>query len=244
MDNFDSEIIDISTIGESDSININNEFEKINLNSESLSPSNEMKPSVNFGGGIELLMNDKKKKESNTDKDVEISDLNNLEQELNDLSSEQHVTFEKVEQSPSIGIETAKQNNEDKRSWDGFPSINNLPNNPDIEIPDKPKLSQEELIREKFKYLRRLEELEKKGVTLTKKYTMESSLSEMQGEYELILSEKEKSNSCKFQGRMLMAAVTGIEFKYRFDPFDTKLDGWAEQVNENIDDYDECCRIT
>ena len=25
----------------------------------------------------------------------------------------------------------------------------------------------------------------------------------------------------------------------RFDPFDVKLDGWAEQVNEILDDYDE-----
>ena len=25
----------------------------------------------------------------------------------------------------------------------------------------------------------------------------------------------------------------------KFDPFDLKLDGWSEQVNENIDDYDE-----
>ena len=37
-----------------------------------------------------------------------------------------------------------------------------------------------------------------------------------------------------------MAAITGIEFlNNKFDPFDVKLDGWAEQVNENIDDYDE-----
>jgi len=63
---------------------------------------------------------------------------------------------------------------------------------------------------------------------------------EMQGEYEMIVDEKEKSASCKFQGRMLMAAVTGLEFlNNRFDPFDVKLDGWAEQLNENIDDYDE-----
>jgi hypothetical protein len=62
----------------------------------------------------------------------------------------------------------------------------------------------------------------------------------MKGEYEMIISEKESSNSCKFQGRMLMAAITGIEFlNNRFDPFDVKLDGWGEQVNENIDDYDE-----
>ena len=101
-------------------------------------------------------------------------------------------------------------------------------------------MSKEELLREKFSILKKLEELEKKGVELTKKYNMESSLAEMQGEYETIISEKEKSNSVKFQGRMLMAAITGLEFlNNKFDPFDLKLDGWAEQVNEGIDDYDD-----
>ena len=50
--------------------------------------------------------------------------------------------------------------------------------------------------------------------------------------------EKEKSNAVKFQGKMLMACITGIEFlNNKFDPFDIKLDGWGEQINENIDDY-------
>jgi hypothetical protein len=75
---------------------------------------------------------------------------------------------------------------------------------------------------------------------LTKKYSMDSNLQEMKGEYEMIIAEKEKSNSVKFQGKMLMAAITGIEFlNNRFDPFDVKIDGWGEQVNENIEDYDE-----
>ena len=56
----------------------------------------------------------------------------------------------------------------------------------------------------------------------------------------MIISEKEKSNSIKFQGKMLMACITGLEFlNNKFDPFDFKLDGWAEQVDENIDEYDE-----
>jgi hypothetical protein len=101
-------------------------------------------------------------------------------------------------------------------------------------------MTPEELLKEKFIILRKLEALEKKGVKLTKKYGMESSLSEMQGEYEMIIADKERSNSCKFQGRMLMAAVTGLEFlNNKFDPFDIKLDGWAEQINENIEDYDD-----
>jgi hypothetical protein len=69
---------------------------------------------------------------------------------------------------------------------------------------------------------------------------MESPLAEMKGEYETHVSEKEKKNSMKFQGKMLMAAITGLEFlNNRFDPFDFKLEGWGEQVNENIDDYDD-----
>jgi hypothetical protein len=37
-----------------------------------------------------------------------------------------------------------------------------------------------------------------------------------------------------------MTAITGIEFlNNKFDPFDLKLDGWSEQINENVDDYDE-----
>ena len=96
------------------------------------------------------------------------------------------------------------------------------------------------MLREKFKFLRKLEALEKKGVELSKKYSMESSLQEMMGEYETIMEEKTKLNSVKFQGNMLMAVINGMEFlNGRFDPFDIKLDGWSEQVNENINDYDD-----
>jgi hypothetical protein len=101
-------------------------------------------------------------------------------------------------------------------------------------------MTKEELLREKFKILQKLEELEGKGIRLTKKYTMESSLFEMKGEYETHVEEREKKNSIKFQQKLLMTAITGIEFlNNKFDPFDLKLDGWSEQINENVDDYDE-----
>ena len=107
-------------------------------------------------------------------------------------------------------------------------------------MPSQPQLSKEEMLREKFKFLRKLEALEKKGVELSKKYTMESPLQEMMGEYETIMEEKTKQNSVKFQGNMLMAVINGMEFlNSRFDPFDIKLDGWSEQINENITDYDD-----
>ena len=69
---------------------------------------------------------------------------------------------------------------------------------------------------------------------------MDSPLAEMKGEYEMIKSEKEKGNSIKFQGKMMMAFVSAVEYlNGKFDPFDIKLDGWSESINENIDEYDE-----
>jgi hypothetical protein len=226
-------------------------------------------------------MNDKRKSDPNKKGgDIDIGDLNDLENELNDLSDiispkapSKSGMFNQMLSSSSGGIKlnveepkssfgvgdtkpihlnksdpipmakvTATQSKqEDKnKTWDGFGKFTNIPMDPDKAVPAQPKLSPEELLREKFKVLRNLEALEKKGIKLTKKYNMDSSLQEMQGEYEMIVDEREKSASCKFQGRMLMAAITGIEFlNNRFDPFDFKLDGWGEQLNENIDDYDE-----
>jgi hypothetical protein len=139
----------------------------------------------------------------------------------------------------NLGSSTASVG-DDKSTWDGFGKFNNVPLNPDAPVVDAPQMTKEELLREKFKYLRKLEDLEQKGITLTKKYSMESSLAEMKGEYETHLEERERRNSVKFQGKMLMSVITGIEYlNSKFDPFDLKLDGWSEQVNENIDDYDE-----
>ena len=217
-------------------------------------------PSMSFGGGIELLMNDKKKATSGTmSGDIGIGELSELENELNNLADDvKEKTFEKtlekskpdivsnitdslnvkfddvkVNKESNLGKKTADAYN-DSKTWDGFGKYSSVP------VQNEPQFSKDELIREKFKYLRRLEDLESKGATLTKKYNMDSPLSEMQGEYEMIIAEKEKSNSVKFQGRMLMAAITGLEFlNNKFDPFDLKMDGWSEQVNENISDYDE-----
>ena len=69
---------------------------------------------------------------------------------------------------------------------------------------------------------------------------MESDFSEMQREYDRIKRKLEVDRSVKFQRKMMIAAVTGIEFlNGKFDPFDVKLDGWSESVHENVIDYDD-----
>lgn len=214
----------------------------------------------NFGGGLELLMNDKiKENNRKPTSDIDLDDLNNLENELNDLVddipsssfrpksdmfggpsvsfSEPSIKFGKEDNG--LGQSTSQTENE-KKTWDGYGKFNNIPLNPDKAFSIEPKLTKEEMLKEKFKYLRKLEALEKKGIELSKKYTMESSLQEMMGEYETIMDEKTRQNSVKFQGNMLMAVINGMEFlNSKFDPFDIKLDGWSEQIQENVSDYDE-----
>jgi len=236
------------------------EITELNFDNGDFGNNDSFGKSSNFGGGLELLMNDRIKENSKPSSDIEFDDLNNLENELNnlvddipsnsykpksDFFSKPSVSFE--EQSvkfgggsdSSLGQSTAQTEN-DNKTWDGFSKFNNIPMNPDKSVPMEPKMSKDELLREKFKFLRRLEGLEKKGVELSKKYNMESSLQEMMGEYETIMEEKSKQNSVKFQGNMLMAVINGIEFlNGKFDPFDVKLDGWSEQIQENITDYDD-----
>jgi hypothetical protein len=246
------EIIDINSFGD-------DTIEEVNVGNTR---------STNFGAGIELLMNDKKKTQGGNaglTSDIDVNDLDNLENELNDLSTpkksissarsdmfsgsfklnEGHDDDDNDEgpvlEPLNLGKSTKDQSDEDAKTWDGYGKFNNVPINPDIsKARAEPAMTKEELLKEKFTYLQKLEGLEKKGVNLTKKYDMESNLLEMKGEYETIMADKERTNSMKFQGKMMMACITGLEFlNNKFDPFDVKLDGWSEQINENIEDYDD-----
>jgi hypothetical protein len=239
------------------------EITELEFDDNNFGSNNGFSKSSNFGGGLELLMNDRIKESNRPTSDINFDDLNNLENELNDLVednhnhnesfkpksdffSKQNVSFD---DTPTIKIGERNDNNlghstsqteNDNKTWDGYGKFNNIPMNPDKAIPMETRMSKEELLREKFRFLRKLEALEKKGVELSKKYTMDSPLQEMQGEYETIMEEKSKLNSVKFQANMLMAIINGIEFlNGKFDPFDVKLDGWSEQVQENVNDYDD-----
>ena len=204
-----------------------------------------------FGGGIELLMNDKVK---NAQSDSKMSSSSSIQKELNDLNELNEISDinldsisiqDNVKETDSfknkpvfeIAKGTAKLDNLTE-SWDGFKDINSV-NIENVNIQSS-KLSEKDLLREKFEILRKLEAIEAKGATLSKKYNMDCDLEEMKGEYQFLINEKEKNNSVKFQGKVLTTMITGLEFlNNKFDPFDIKLDGWSEQLSENVDDFDE-----
>jgi hypothetical protein len=224
-------------------------------------PMKERK-SVNFGPGADLLMNTGRvSKPSSPKSDIQLSELKSLDldepkKEGISLgsSSEPSIKLNISESMPTVINDEPKPLNlggsslgssiandiKKEETWDGFKKFNDIPIQPDVIVPDKPKISPEQELREKFTFIRKLEALEKKGIQVSKKYTMDDKLNEMKGEYEMIKAEQQKKNSIKFQGKMMMAAVSAIEFlNGKFDPFDIKLDGWGEAVSENLDEYDD-----
>lgn len=121
-------------------------------------------------------------------------------------------------------------------------NINN--NNMEVSLPyippEAPQKSVNEIKREKQDLLFKLDRLNERGLPVTKKFTMQHSLEEMQEEYNRLKSQREMNLSIKFQRKMLMCCVTGIEFlNNRYDPFDIKLDKWSEDVSKNVNDYDD-----
>ena len=92
--------------------------------------------------------------------------------------------------------------------------------------------------QEKQKILLKLVDLERRGVELTKKYSMSSKLEDLKFELKLHVSNAEKDAGVKLQQKILLAAVYGLEIaNSKYDPIGAKLDGWSESVMDNIDDY-------
>jgi hypothetical protein len=92
---------------------------------------------------------------------------------------------------------------------------------------------------EKADLLNKLARLQKKGFNVSGRLNNYSNIEEIRTEYKRVTYQIEVDQSIRFQRRMLMAFVTGLEFlNKRYDPFDVQLDGWSDDTMRNMDDYD------
>jgi hypothetical protein len=154
--------------------------------------------------------------------DIGISSLEPLESISFDLPMNQGNSF------PEIGIH--------RDSSDSSPLFSNdqSVSGPSINLAASTRMNPEEDL------INKLNRLESKGYTLTKRFTMDNTLEEIQIEYDRLVDAKNLEASLRFQRQCLMGAVTGAEFlNGKFNPFDWELDGWSESVHENIEDFDE-----
>lgn len=227
-----------------------------NDDSSSFGPS-----SSSLGAGIELLMNDKKKISSGS-MNIDLGELDKLENELNDLSSSSNKSADtksiggfssffgfgkekEVKASSSHANEASDSNlgqatsdsMGNTKTWDGFSKINEIPQSGS----SSSKMNDREKRRKKRIMIKKIEEWFEKGLIKNNPhFNMDSNYEEVEDEYDTALEDKRKKDSIKLQGWWFMTAVNSIEYaNSAFNPFDINLDGWGEQVSEDIDSYEE-----
>jgi len=106
--------------------------------------------------------------------------------------------------------------------------------NPSLEY-----LSPEQESAKKSEGLTMLERMDRKGIGGSK-MTAANTLDEINAEVAKRKDSKGLEASIRFQRSMLTTVTSGMEFlNSRYDPLGVHLDGWSEQVNENVEDYDE-----
>lgn len=254
-------------------------LEPISLNfsgDDNMNSSSSSSQKVNFGSGIELLMNDKVRSSSGGDKSFHLSDLDTLEEELNRLSDDKNTNNNNTDTTKTIsGIASnffnlggfmSGDKNEDPSSkkvegfddgststsnignatrgsigvtktWDGYSKMNEVPQSSG----NVPNVSDREKRRKKRLMIKKLEEWYEKGfLKHNSHFTIDSSYEEIEDEYESALEDKRKKDSMKLQGWWFMTFINSMEYANAvFNPFDLNLDGWGEQVSEDIDSYEE-----
>ena len=193
-------------------------MEKLDINlDEDFKNINTNISSNNDSIGIDLLIGGNSSPKSNMSDDVK-----SVKTDISDSHS-----FFKDEQADDKRVPSPMND----------PIMNNI-------VPDEYKpvhvLSQTEIKNEKIDLLYKFSKLQNQGTRTSTNYNMNSNLDEMRNEYIKLKKQRDTSNSVKFQRKILMAAVSGAEFlNSKFDPFDVKLDGWSESVNESVEDFDE-----
>jgi len=102
-------------------------------------------------------------------------------------------------------------------------------------------MSDRERRRKKRAMIKKLEDWYDKGqIKHNSNFTLDSPYEDVEDEYETAVEDKRKKDGVKLQQWWFMTFVNSLEYaNAAFNPFDLNLDGWGEQVSEDIESYDE-----
>ena len=139
-----------------------------------------------------------------------------------------------------------KENHEDSDVFEKSEENHNTYNKPKTHLPKRRFMRLgEELLPpdieyiEKIKLLAKIEEVEGQ-VKFSRKFTIDDDYYEIRFEFDLKKSIKDRRNGIALGKGFMMNAVSAIEFlNDQYDPFDFKLKGWSENINCNLESYND-----
>jgi hypothetical protein len=125
-------------------------------------------------------------------------------------------------------------------TWNG---VQNLNAESYLPSPSRTRMSDENVQRKKYETLRKFDRLSKLGVPMRKRFTMDSSLEEMEMELEFIRKEKDMDRSVQQFSEWFVTGMGGLEWSSKnvglVKAFGLQLDGLSEAAQMKVGDMEE-----
>ncbi|NBR60688.1 hypothetical protein EB118_02740 [bacterium] len=178
--------------------------------------------------GADLLMNSA----VTTTADTKLPELEAVSLDFTDLPAEQPPPPKLVPSSDEIGV---------TRSRDGIENLNAeayfKPAAP------APRVSEDAIVKRKYELLRKFDRLNRLGVPMRKRFTMDSPVEEMELEMEFIRREKSMDSTIKQFSEWFISGMSALEWGSKnvnmMKMFGLQLDGLSQSAQMNVGDYEE-----
>jgi hypothetical protein len=195
--------------------NSTSSIKRLSLNSLKMSPKKEKKES------FRPTYSEKRHTEKHTEKHTE---HNHSEKNFEKKNSERKSSYRRSETDSS----RARYESVDVSSTRNTPS------------PEPVKLTPQQIRMRKTDLLRKLCDLKAQGYQLTREYNFNSDIDEMENEFELLKSFKQRRDGIKLYKNTIVNVCNLVEFfNGKYDPFGADLNGWSEHMSVEVDSYDE-----
>ena len=180
--------------------------------------------------GADLLMN----MNTMSAPDTKLPEMESISLDFTDLpgSSEPPAPPRLVPSAEDVGT---------TKTWDGVENLNAEAYLKPVNV--APKMSEDAIMKKKYELLRKFERLNKLGVPIRKRFTMDSPLDEMEMELEFVRKEKAMDATIKQFSEWFITGMSALEWGSKnvnmVKMFGLQLDGLSQSAQMNVGDLEE-----
>jgi hypothetical protein len=184
--------------------------------------------------GADLLMN----MNSGGAPDTKLPDMESISLDFTDLPSSSSSSSQPP--APPRLVPSAEDVGTTK-TWDGVENLNAEAYLKPVHV--APKMSEDAIMKKKYELLRKFERLNKLGVPIRKRFTMDSPLDEMEMELEFVRKEKAMDATIKQFSEWFITGMSAMEWGSKnvnmIKMFGLQLDGLSQSAQMNVGDLEE-----
>lgn len=182
--------------------------------------------------GADLLMNMNTMSSSSSAPDTKLPEMESISLDFTDLPNDPPAPPRLVPSAEDVGT---------TKTWDGVENLNAEAYLKPVNV--APKMSEDAIMKKKYELLRKFERLNKLGVPIRKRFTMDSPLDEMEMELEFVRKEKAMDATIKQFSEWFITGMSAMEWGSKnvnmIKMFGLQLDGLSQSAQMNVGDLEE-----